>query len=94
MSILYSPALLIVNFKGTTEMLLLLLWRHLTYYSEGRHINNAELKTSASHAMRFLSSPDADTFSSEVGTRLAPVLQRLSSLELVRLHYLPMSCSC
>ncbi|KAF7966977.1 hypothetical protein HWV62_36310 [Athelia sp. TMB] len=67
---------------STTEMLLLLLWRHVTYYAEGRHINNAELKASASHAMRFISSPDADTFRAEIGGRLAPVLQRLAALEL------------
>ena len=69
-------------------MLLLLLWRHVTYYSEGRHINNAELKASASHAMRFISSPDADTFRAEIGGRLAPVLQRLAALELVRAYHL------
>jgi nuclear pore complex protein Nup205 len=66
-------------------MLLLLLWRHLVYYAEGRHINNPELKTSMSHAMRFLSSPDADTFCAEVGNKLAPPLQRLSLLNLVRI---------
>lgn len=64
-------------------MLLLLLWRHLAYYSEGQHINNPDLKTSTSHAMRFVSSPDAGVFQSEVGIKLAPVLQRLPSLDLV-----------
>jgi len=67
---------------NTLEMLLLLLWRHLAYYCEGHHINNPDLKTSTSHAMRFLSSPDAETFRSEAGIRLAPMLERLSSLDL------------
>jgi len=66
----------------TLEMLLLLLWRHLVYYAEGRHTNNIELKASMPHAMRFLSSPDADTFCAEAGNKLAPSLQRLSSLNL------------
>jgi hypothetical protein len=68
---------------ATLEMLLLLLWRHLVYYSEGHHINNPDLKASTSHAMRFLTSPDADTFRSEAGIKLTPALQRLSSLDLV-----------
>jgi len=66
----------------TLEMLLLLLWRHLVYYAEGRHINNVELKTSTPHTMRFMSSPDADTFCAEAGNKLSPSLQRLSSLNL------------
>lgn len=66
-------------------MLLLLLWRHLVYYAEGRHINDPALKTSTSHSMRFLSSPDADTFCAEAGNKLAPTLQRLSLLDLVRI---------
>jgi nuclear pore complex protein Nup205 len=81
----FSYFLNIINDRADTlEMLLLLLWRHLVYYCEGHHINNPDLKTSTSHAMRFLSSPDAQTFQSEAGIRLAPTLQRLSSLDLVR----------
>jgi len=63
-------------------MLLLLLWRHLVYYYEGHHINNPDLRTSTSHAIRSLSSHDAETFRSEAGVRLAPALQRLSALDL------------
>jgi len=67
---------------NTLEMLLLLLWRHLVYYCEGHHINNPDLRAATSHAIRFLSSPDAETFRSEAGVRLVPVLQRLSWLDL------------
>src|ERR1700683_2940197 len=71
----------------TLEMLLLLLWRHLVYYCEGHHINNPDLRAATSHAIRFLSSPDAETFRSEAGVRLVPVLQRLSWLDLVCLAF-------
>jgi nuclear pore complex protein Nup205 len=71
------------SLAGTLEMLLLLVWRHLVYYCEGHHINNPDLRAATSHAIRFLSSPDAETFQSEAGVRLAPVLQRLSMLDLV-----------
>jgi hypothetical protein len=64
-------------------MLLLLLWRHVVYYCEGRHINNPDLKASTTHAMRFLSSPDTKTFQVEAGVKLASVLQRLTSLDMV-----------
>ncbi|KAI0944532.1 hypothetical protein AcW1_002214 [Taiwanofungus camphoratus] len=67
---------------GCLEMLLLLLWRHLVFYSEGRHVNNPDLKGSISHTLRFASSPDVDTLKSEAARKLAPVLQRLQALEL------------
>lgn len=70
---------------GCLEMLLLLLWRHLVFYSEGRHVNNPDLKGSISHTLRFASSPDVDTLKSEAARKLAPVLQRLQALELVSL---------
>lgn len=64
------------------EMMLLLLWRHLAFYAEGRHINNPDLKGSISHTMRFTSSPDAESLREEAGRRLAPLLQRLLGLDL------------
>ncbi|OCH88950.1 hypothetical protein OBBRIDRAFT_888752 [Obba rivulosa] len=64
------------------EMLLLLLWRHLVFYSEGRHINNPDLKGAISHLMRFVSAPDVETFTAEARRKLAPILQRLQSLEV------------
>ncbi len=64
-------------------MLLLLLWRHLAFYLEGRHINNPDLKGSISHTMRFASSPDLDTLRAEAQRRLAPALTALQELDLV-----------
>ncbi|KAI0742693.1 nucleoporin Nup186/Nup192/Nup205 [Daedaleopsis nitida] len=68
---------------NSLEMLLLLLWRHLAFYLEGRHINNPDLKGSIAHTMRFASSPDVDTLKTEAQRRLAPVLGALQSLDLV-----------
>ena len=65
------------------EMLLLLLWRHLAFYLDGRHINNPDLKGSIAHTMRFASSPDVDTLRAEAQRRLAPVLGALQGLDLV-----------
>ncbi|KAL6308871.1 nucleoporin Nup186/Nup192/Nup205 [Sparassis latifolia] len=64
------------------EMLLLLLWRHLLFYSEGRHINNPDLKGSISHMMRLTSSPDVDVIKAEAARKLMPVLQRMQTLDL------------
>ncbi|OBZ74918.1 hypothetical protein A0H81_05368, partial [Grifola frondosa] len=67
---------------SSLEMLLLLLWRHLAFYSEGRHVNNPDLKGSISHTMRFASSPDSEVLKLEAQRRLAPVLQQLKRLDL------------
>lgn len=64
-------------------MLQLLLWRHLVFYSEGRHINNPDLKGSIAHTMRFASSPDIDTLHTEAQRRLARVLKAFEALDLV-----------
>lgn len=66
-------------------MLLLLLWRHLEYYSDDSNAHNPNVSSATSHAMRFLATPDPEVFREEVGKRLGPTLQRLESLELVRL---------
>ncbi|EMD35026.1 hypothetical protein CERSUDRAFT_125016 [Gelatoporia subvermispora B] len=67
---------------SAVEMLLLLLWRHLVFYAEGRHINNPDLKGAVSHMMRFVSAPDPGTFAADTQRKFAPVVQRLRSLEL------------
>ncbi|KAI8972576.1 nucleoporin Nup186/Nup192/Nup205 [Trametes punicea] len=67
---------------NSLEMLLLLLWRHLVFYAEGRHIDNPDLKGSIAHAMRFASSPDVDTLRAEAQRRLTRVLQALAALDL------------
>ncbi|KAI9057540.1 hypothetical protein FKP32DRAFT_1598103 [Trametes sanguinea] len=67
---------------NSLEMLLLLLWRHLVFYSEGRHVNNPDLKGSIAHTMRFASSPDVDTLRGEAQRRLTRVLHALAALDL------------
>ncbi|KAI0744751.1 nucleoporin Nup186/Nup192/Nup205 [Earliella scabrosa] len=67
---------------NSLEMLLLLLWRHLAFYLDGRHINNPDLKGSIAHTMRFASSPDVDTLRAEAQRRLALVLGALQGLDL------------
>ncbi|KZT66755.1 hypothetical protein DAEQUDRAFT_767725 [Daedalea quercina L-15889] len=67
---------------SSLEMLLLLLWRHLDFYCEGRHINNPDLKGSISHMMRFASSPDVETLKIEAARKIVPVFHRLENLDL------------
>ncbi|KAI0324921.1 hypothetical protein GY45DRAFT_1331027 [Cubamyces sp. BRFM 1775] len=67
---------------NSLEMLLLLVWRHLVFYGEGRHVNNPDLKGSIAHALRFASSPDVDTLRAEAQRRLAPALHALDALDL------------
>lgn len=62
---------------GAIEMLLLLLWRHLEYYSEGHHIDNPNLRAATARMIRFLDTPDTETFRAELARKLAPVLRRL-----------------
>ncbi|PFH47615.1 hypothetical protein AMATHDRAFT_67405 [Amanita thiersii Skay4041] len=82
---------------GTIEMLLLLIWRHVEHYTDPENGHGhgrghggevgwkASLSTSysMSTASRFLASPpEPETFRTEVGKRLAPVLQRLRSFNV------------
>jgi nuclear pore complex protein Nup205 len=72
----------------TLEMLLLLLWRHLAYYSDGHHHQgDSKLKASSTQAMRFLSTPEPSAFRMEVRKKLATALQRLASQDLVSLRF-------
>ncbi|KAF8064189.1 nucleoporin Nup186/Nup192/Nup205 [Lyophyllum atratum] len=87
----YPPA-------DTTEMLLLLIWRHVQYYTSpaaalpppSTSLSSSTLfkSTKSSNAlgmnaaMRFLAAPDPETFKSDVGRRLGPVLGRLEGLDL------------
>ena len=70
---------------ASLEMLLLLLWRHLDFYCDGRHINNPDLKGSISHTMRFASSPDVETLKMEVAKKVVLAFHRLENIDLVRL---------
>ncbi|KAF8637106.1 hypothetical protein AX17_003010 [Amanita inopinata Kibby_2008] len=75
---------------GTMEMLLLLTWRHIEYYCDPETAGRGDTwkgSLSASHtmstALRFLASPpEPEVFKAEVGKRLAPVLQKLTSLSV------------
>ncbi|OJA08231.1 hypothetical protein AZE42_08910 [Rhizopogon vesiculosus] len=72
------------NMLGTTEMVLLLLWRHLVSYVEH------DLSSSATSAppvnmkstLRLLPLPDSDSFKANAGKKLVGALVRLSTLDL------------
>lgn len=70
---------------GATEMLLLLLWRHLASYAEtdASHLAAAPLPSNLRTSMRLLPALDVDTFRDEVGKRLVGALTRISNLDLV-----------
>ena len=65
-------------------MLLLLIWRHLEYYAQPRYMNALPVKVSVSNAMRLLATAEPEAFRADMGARLAPALERLVSLDLVR----------
>lgn len=72
---------------GTTEMVLLLLWRHLVSYVGHDSSSSA---TSAppvnmKSTLRLLPLPDSDSFKANAGKKLVGALVRLSALDLVSL---------
>ena len=67
---------------GTTEMLLLLLWRHLVSYCERNSTSTPNFKLSTS--TRLASGPEPEVFKSDAGKRIAAPLQKVASLDLVR----------
>ena len=69
----------------TLEMLLLLVWRHVEYYAEPRHMNMPPAKATITNAMRLLATAEPEVFRAEVASKIQPALQRLSSLDLVSL---------
>ena len=76
------------------EMLLLLLWRHLAFYLEGKHVNNPDLRGPIAHTMRLASSPDVDTLRVETQRRLVPVLSALAALDLVSVVFVLSAMAC
>ncbi|KAF7759783.1 hypothetical protein Agabi119p4_11478 [Agaricus bisporus var. burnettii] len=66
----------------TLEILLLLLWRHLDYYTEPGNMSTPPARTSILNAMRLLATTSPEQFREEVVMRLNPLLQRISSLEI------------
>ena len=73
-------------FIAVLEMMLLLLWRHIAYYCESRHVNNPNMKVSTAAVLRSVPQPDDGTaFREDAARRLSHVLDRLVQLNLVSL---------
>ncbi|KAI0297000.1 nucleoporin Nup186/Nup192/Nup205 [Multifurca ochricompacta] len=73
---------------SSMEMVLLLLWRHITYYCESRHIDNLNLKVSTTAVLRSVAQPSGgEAFREEAARRLSHTLHRLSLLNLVSSYY-------
>ena len=66
----------------TLEILLLLLWRHLRYYSEARPAGS-QIQASTPHITRLVTSMDVESFRAEVPRKLSALLQRLDALNVV-----------
>lgn len=67
-------------------MLLLLLWRHIQYYAEPRHMGLPPAKSTVTNAMRLLATLEPDEFRRDIANKIQPILSRLSSIELVSPH--------
>ncbi|KAF8272691.1 nucleoporin Nup186/Nup192/Nup205 [Lactarius quietus] len=66
---------------ASVEMVLLLLWRHITYYCESRHVNNPTMKASTAAVLRSVPQPfDSEVFREEGAKRLAQALHQLNGL--------------
>jgi len=66
----------------TLEILLLLLWRHLQYYTEARPAGS-QIQASTPHIARLVTSMDVELFKTEVPRKLSALLQRLDTLDMV-----------
>ena len=64
-------------------MLLLLIWRHIEYYAEPRHMNMPPAKTTVANAMRLLATSEPEVFQADVRQKIAPSLQKLEFFNLV-----------
>jgi hypothetical protein len=88
LSLLQIPFLLIFLASiATLEMLLLLIWRHIEYYAEPRHMNMPPAKTTVANAMRLLATSEPEVFQADVRQKIAPSLQKLEFLEFVCFSY-------
>jgi nuclear pore complex protein Nup205 len=69
---------------GTTEMVLLLLWRHLVSYLE-RDLSGdvTSPPVNMKSTLRLLPLPDTDSLKANAGKKLVGALARLSALDLV-----------
>ena len=66
----------------TLEILLLLLWRHIQYYTEARPAGTL-IQTSTPHIARLVTSMDTESFRTDVPRKLNTLLQRLDALDMV-----------
>jgi nuclear pore complex protein Nup205 len=66
----------------TLEILLLLLWRHLQYYTEARAAGS-QIQASTPHITRLVTSMDTESFKAEAPRKLSALLQRLDALDVV-----------
>lgn len=78
----YYNLLIAFGFTGTLEILLLLLWRHLQYYTEAKP-TGSQIRASSPHITRLVASMDAESFRVEVLRKLSALLQRLDMLDVV-----------
>jgi len=68
---------------SSLEMVLLLLWRHISYYCEALHINSPNMKVSTAVVLRSVPQPnDSAVFREDAAKRLSHVLNRLVQLNL------------
>ena len=74
--------LLTFEHLDTLEILLLLLWRHLQYYTEARPAGS-QIQASTPHITRLVTSMDSESFKAEVPRKLSALLQRLDALNVV-----------
>lgn len=78
----YNHMLTTFGFTDTLEILLLLLWRHLQYYTEAKPAG-AQIQASTPHITRLVTSMDVESFRVEVPRKLSALLQRLDALDVV-----------
>lgn len=71
-----------LGFVDTLEILLLLLWRHLQYYTETKPAG-AQIQASTPHITRLVISMDVESFRVEIPRKLNALLQRLDMLDVV-----------
>jgi hypothetical protein len=74
--------LIVLGSVDTLEILLLLLWRHLRYYTEAKPAE-AQIQASTPHITRLVASMDTESFRAEIPRKLSTLLQRLDALDLV-----------
>jgi nuclear pore complex protein Nup205 len=64
-------------------MVLLLLWRHITYYCDSLHVNNPNMKVSTTAVLRSAPQPnDGTAFREDAAKRLPHALNQLVQLNL------------